>query len=135
MVTKNQKTLQTKGLVEYSLDETIVYSFITMYGYSDLWIKSDEELSKYLGRSVGSIKKQMMNIRYLMGCSTRVLSDYSKLQKEVFDFIKSEGYYEVKVVVKDLIKDDYNKRKSMLKVKGYDIDYLKLVDVREVEMV
>lgn len=132
---KVQKTLTSKGLIEYSENETLIYSFIEIYGYSDFWIKDVKMLSEFLGRSVHSVKKQMCNIRFLLGKQTRILTDYSDLQFKVFNRIKSSGYFEMKNLVKDLIRDDYEKRKRMLKVKGYDIDYLTLIGVREVEMV
>lgn len=130
-----QKSLESKGLNEYSLDDTLVYSFITMYGFSDLWIKDVKMLSEHLKRSEHSVQKQMCNIRYLMGCSTRVLSDYSDRQKEVFDFIKGQNEYEVRRMVKGIIKHDEKMREMILEKKGYRIDYMKFLQEREVKVI
>lgn len=130
-----QKTLSTKGLVEYSERDTFIYTFVTMYGYSGLFLQNDHDLSVYLNRSLHSVRKQMSNIRFLMGSKTNILTDYSELQLYVFNFLKEFSYHEVREYVKELLNNDYEIRKVLLKKKGYDIDYLKLINQRDVKIV
>jgi hypothetical protein len=88
---------------------------------------TEEKLSGYIGTTLLSLKKQSMNFRYLMGKNTRTLSDFSKLQKDVYDVLDGYSFTQVHKFVKDIIKQDDWERQELLKMKGYDPSKFKLL--------
>ena len=57
-----------------------------------------------------------------MGCNSRILSDYSKLQKLVFELFDEISFYEFYQIVKDIIgQDDYERREILVR-NGYNPD-------------
>jgi hypothetical protein len=88
---------------------------------------TEEKLSGYIGTTLLSLKKQSMNFRYLMGKKTRTLSDFSKIQKDVFDVLEGYNFNQIHKFVKDIIKQDDWERQELLKMKGYDPSKFKLL--------
>ena len=74
MVTTNKRT-QTLGLHQWNENDTILCYYYTKYGLKNLMYDTEEKLSGYIGTTLNSLRKQGMNFRYLMGKSTKTLSD------------------------------------------------------------
>jgi hypothetical protein len=127
--TPTQKRLEKRGWREYTTDETLVYVYVTIYGFSDLYIRSVEDLSKVLNRSFGSLYQQMLNVKYLLG-KNQSYYDCSKTQREVFEFIKGESEYEIRQIVKDIINDDQYKRRLSFDRMRKNYDRFKLIGKR-----
>ena len=126
MVTTNKRT-QTLGLHQWNEDDTILCYYYTKYGLKNLMYDTEEKLSGYIGTTLNSLRKQGMNFRYLMGKSTKTLSDYSKLQKEIYDVLEDYNFTQVHKLVKDIIKQDEWERQELLKLRGYDPSKFKLL--------
>ena len=126
MVTTNKRT-QTLGLHQWNEDDTILCYYYTKYGLKNLMYDTEEKLSGYIGTTLNSLRKQGMNFRYLMGKSTKTLSDYSKLQKEIYDVLEDYTFTQVHKLVKDIIKQDEFERNELLKLRGYDPSKFKLL--------
>lgn len=65
-----------------------------------------------------------------MGMNTRILSDYSELQKEVYDICVKGGYFKTKEIVKRIINDDEVKRNEFFIKRGYNPSKMKLIGIR-----
>ena len=76
---------KTLGLHEWTKEDNILAFYYTKYGTYGLYLKDETSLAKWIGTSLGSLKMQSANFRGLMGESERALSDYSKLQSEVYN--------------------------------------------------
>ena len=126
MVTTNKRT-QTLGLHQWTEDDTILCYYYTKFGLKNLMYDTEEKLSGYIGTTLNSLRKQGMNFRYLMGKSTKTLSDYSKLQKEIYDVLEDYTFTQVHKLVKDIIKQDEFERNELLKLRGYDPSKFKLL--------
>jgi len=126
MVTTNKRT-QTLGLHQWNENDTILCYYYTKFGLKNLMYDTEEKLSGYIGTTLNSLRKQGMNFRYLMGKSTKTLSDYSKLQKEIYDVLEDYNFTQVHKLVKDIIKQDEWERQELLKLRGYDPSKFKLL--------
>jgi hypothetical protein len=126
MVTTNKRT-QTLGLHQWNENDTILCYYYTKYGLKNLMYDTEEKLSGYIGTTLNSLRKQGMNFRYLMGKSTKTLSDYSKLQKEIYDVLEEHTFTQVHKLVKDIIKQDEFERNELLRQRGYDPSKFKLL--------
>jgi hypothetical protein len=122
------KRTQTLGLHHWTQNDLIVNFFYTKFGTRSLYIKKEEDLAKLIGTTATSFKKQSMNFRFLMGFNTRVLTDYSQLQKSVFESFNELPYHKFYQIVKQIIGQDEHERKQILILRGYNPD--KLVRVK-----
>jgi hypothetical protein len=68
-----------------------------------------------------------MNFRYLMGCKNNTLSDYSKLQRLVFELFNDISQYEFFLIVSDVIDNTNKERERLLKLMGKTPERMKLV--------
>ena len=127
MMNKTNKRSETLGLHQWTENDTILCYYYTKFGLKNLMYNTEEKLSGYIGTTLGSLKKQSMNFRYLMGMNTKTLSDFSKLQKDVFDVLEDYSYIQVHRLVKDIIKQDEWERQEILKQRGYDPSKFKLL--------
>jgi hypothetical protein len=118
---------KTLGLHEWTKNDTIITLYFTKYGCRGLHLKTEDELSKFIGVSSGSLKMQSANIRTLMGLSEGSLSDYSALQQEVFNEYNSMGQYKLMSVVKKITGQDELERNELLKKLGKDPSKFKKV--------
>jgi len=116
------KRTQTLGLHHWTENDLILNFFYTKFGTRSIYIKTEEEFSKFIGTTPCSFKKQSMNFRYLMGCKSGTLSDYSKLQKLVFELFDEISFYEFYQIVKGIIGQDEYERREILVRKGYNPD-------------
>jgi hypothetical protein len=116
------KRTLTLGLHHWNENDLILNFYFTKFGTRSIYIKSEEELSKFIGTTPCSFKKQSMNFRYLMGCKSGVLSDYSKLQNLVFELFDEIPFYEFHQIVKGIIGQDDHERREIFVRKGYNPD-------------
>ena len=126
-VRNNEKRTKTMGLHQWNENDTILCYYYTKFGLKNLMYDTEENLSGYIGTTLHSLKKQSMNFRYLMGKSTKTLSDYSKLQKEIYDVLEDYNFNQIHKLVKDIIKQDEFERNELLKLRGYDPSKFKLL--------
>lgn len=111
---------KTLGLHEWSKEDTIVTLYYTKYGTYGLYLKDESSLAKWIGTSLGSLKMQSGNFRGLMGESERALSDYSKLQAEVYNEFGDMSKLQLMKVVKNIIDQDTYERNEILMKMGKD---------------
>jgi hypothetical protein len=116
-MTNSSKRIKTLGLHEWSDNELMVNFYVTKFGLKniDVVFKTVEELCQHLKVDVVSFKMQSSNFRMLMRCTTNVLTDYSKLQKGIYDLCNGETFYEFYRVVKSILDVDGLVRERMIK--------------------
>ena len=85
-----------------------------------MYLKDESSLAKWIGTSLGSLKMQSGNFRGLMGESERALSDYSKLQAEVYNEFGGMSKLQLMKVVKNIIDQDTYERNEILMKMGKD---------------
>lgn len=127
MSNKVSKTIKTKGLHEWSKDELVVAFYLTKFGNKNLYLKTEGDVAKAFGVSLGSLKMQMANFKYLVGHKNGSLTDYSKTQLEVFEEFNGKDLYNFCKVVKGIIDQDTYERYELLRRLGKDINKMKLV--------
>jgi hypothetical protein len=111
---------KTMGLHEWSKNDTILTLYVTKFGTSGLFLKTLEDVANHIGVSVGSLKMQMANIRTLLGDNTSVLTDFSKLQKEVFEEFNGLHQFQFVRVVKEITGQNQMELISIFKRMGKD---------------
>lgn len=111
---------KTMGLHEWSKNDTILTLYVTKFGTSGLFLKTLEDVANHIGVSVGSLKMQMANIRTLLGDNTSVLTDFSKLQKEVFEEFNGLHQFQFVRVVKEVTGQNQMELISIFKRMGKD---------------
>jgi hypothetical protein len=126
-VRNNNKRTETLGLHQWTENDTILCYYYTKYGLEHLMYNTEEKLSGYIGTTLNSLRKQSMNFRYLMGKKTKTLSDFSKLQKDVFDVLDGYNFNQIHKFVKNIIKQDDWERQELLRQRGYDPSKFKLL--------
>ena len=109
---------KTMGLHEWSKNDTILTLYVTKFGTSGLFLKTLEDVANHIGVSVGSLKMQMANIRTLLGDNTSVLTDFSKLQKEVFEEFNGLHQFQFVRVVKEITGQNQMELISIFKRMG-----------------
>lgn len=127
MNTPINKRTKTLGLHQWTENDTILCYYYTKFGLKNLMYDTEEKLSGYIGTTLHSLRKQSMNFRYLMGKNTKTLSDFSKLQKDVFDVMEGYNFTQVHRFVKSIIKQDEWERQELLRQRGYDPSKFKLL--------
>jgi hypothetical protein len=111
---------KSMGLHEWSKNDTILTLYVTKFGTSGLSLKTENDVANHIGVSVGSLKMQMSNIRSLLGETSSVLSDFSKLQKDVFDEFNGLKKFELLRVVKEITGQEELELISIFKKMGKD---------------
>jgi hypothetical protein len=111
---------KTMGLHEWSKNDTILTLYVTKFGTSGLFLKTLEDVANHIGVSVGSLKMQMANIRTLLGDNTASLTDFSKLQKEVFEEFNGLHQFQFVRVVKEVTGQNQMELISIFKRMGKD---------------
>lgn len=122
-----RKRTLTLGLHHWTENDLILNYYVTKFGTRYIYLKTEEELSKFIGTTPCSFTKQQMNFRYLMGCKSNVLTDYSKLQKLVYELFDEISFYEFHQIVKNIIGQDDYERRVLLTDMGYNPDKMKLI--------
>lgn len=116
---------KTLGLHEWSKNDTILTLYVTKFGTKGLFLKTESDVSKFIGTSLGSLKMQMANIRSIIGLKESSLSDFSKLQKDVFDEFGNSNQFELLKVVKKIIGQDEMELMEIFKKMGKDPNKMK----------
>jgi hypothetical protein len=111
---------KTMGLHEWSKNDTILTLYVTKFGTSGLFLKTLEDVANHIGVSAGSLKMQMANIRTLLGDNTASLTDFSKLQKEVFEEFNGLHQFQFVRVVKEVTGQNQMELISIFKRMGKD---------------
>ena len=111
---------KTLGLHEWTKEDNVLAFYYTKYGTYGLYLTDEKQLAKWIGSSLGSLKMQSSNFRGLMGESERALSDYSKLQSEVYNEYGNMSKMELMKVAKLIIDQDTYERNEILKKMGKD---------------
>lgn len=114
------KRTKTLGLHEWSKDDTILTLYYTKYGTYGLYLKSESDIAKFIGTSVSSLKMQSGNMRALMGENQMSLSDYSKLQEDVYNEYGEFSKISLMRKVKKIINQDTYERNEILRKMGKD---------------
>lgn len=122
-----RKRTLTLGLHHWTENDLILNYYVTKFGTRYIYLKTEEELSKFIGTTPCSFTKQQMNFRYLMGCKSNVLTDFSKLQKLVYELFDEISFYEFHQIVKNIIGQDDYERRVLLTDMGYNPDKMKLI--------
>jgi hypothetical protein len=114
------KRAKTLGLHEWSKEDNIISFYYTKYGTFGLYLRDENALASWIGTSVGSLKMQSANFRALMGQTNYSLSDYSKMQFEVYSQYCNMSKVEMMKVVKNIIDQDTYERNQILIKMGKD---------------
>lgn len=122
------KRTKTMGLHEWSKNDTIISLYVAKYGTKGLYLKTEGDIAKFIGTSEASLKMQCANMRSLMGQSEKVLSDFSKLQSEVFDEYNGMSEYQLMKEVKNIINQDDFERSEILRKMGKDPSRMKMIN-------
>lgn len=114
-----KKTMKSKGLELYSYDHTFIYMYCHIHGFTGLYLKNYNDVSKFIGRTPDSVKMQISNVKYMLGDRLGgALSDFSEMHEIVYNDIKSMTRYSAFNKVKGLINQDEIERTRLLKEKG-----------------
>jgi hypothetical protein len=111
---------KTMGLHEWSKNDTILTLYVTKFGTSGLFLKTVEDVANHIGVTVGSLKMQMANIRTLLGDNTSTLTDFSKLQKDVFEEFNGLTKIQFMRVVKEITGQNQMELELIFKRMGKD---------------
>lgn len=121
------KAIKTKGLHEWTKEELVVAFYITKYGNKNIYLKSESDVAKHFGVSLGSLKMQVANFRYLLGDRKGSLTDYSKDQETIFEEFNGKDWYLFNRQVRNFIGQDDFERAEALRKLGKDVTKMKLV--------
>lgn len=101
-------------------NDTILCLYYTKFGVKQLYFQRELELSDFIGCSFGSLVKNSMNIRFLLGYNTNILEHYSKMQSEVVEKYGKMSEYKLRCIVKEIIDQDEFERRDALRKLGKD---------------
>ena len=121
------KAIQTKGLHEWTKDELVVAFYLTKYGNKNIYLKTETDVAKHFGVSLGSLKMQIANFRYLLGDRKGSLTDYSKDQESIFEEFNGKEWYYFNRQVRTFIGQDDFERAEALRKLGKDVTKMRLV--------
>lgn len=121
------KAIQTKGLHEWTKDELVVAFYLTKYGNKNIYLKTETDVAKHFGVSLGSLKMQIANFRYLLGDRKGSLTDYSKDQESIFEEFNGKEWYSFNRQVRTFIGQDDFERAEVLRKLGKDVTKMRLV--------
>lgn len=119
---------KTMGLHEWTKEDTIVTFYFTKFGTRGLFLKTDSDIAKHIGTTLGSLKMQSANFRTLLGVNEGSLSDFSKLQLEVLEEYNGMSQFEFLKVVKKIIGQDQMELAEIFKKMGKDPSKMKRVE-------
>lgn len=111
---------KTMGLHEWTKNDTVLTLYVTKFGTSGLFLKTLDDVAKHIGVTAGSLKMQMANIRTLLGDNTATLTDFSKLQKEVFEEFNGLSKIQFMGVVKEITGQNQMELELIFKRMGKD---------------
>lgn len=118
VVVEKKSRAKTLDLHEWTDDDTILALYYGRFGLKNLYLKTEDDMANFIGTTVCSLKRGSMNMRFLMGCSTRTLTDFSKQQKRIYDEFGKYGEYKLFCKVKEIIDQDEVLREQEFKKLG-----------------
>jgi hypothetical protein len=118
---------KTLKLHNWSKDDLILTFYWVKYGLTGIYLKDEQGLADYIGVSKGSLVMQGANFRYLLGKCDGVLTDYSKLQLEVYEEYNGMKWLDLRNIVKTIIDQDGIEVKNIMSKMGKT--YSKMVRV------
>jgi len=121
------KSIKTKGLHEWTKEELVVAFYLTKYGNKNIYLKTETDVAKSFGVSLGSLKMQMANFRYLLGDKKGSLTDYSKDQEMIFEEFNGMDWLGFNRKVRTFIGQDDHERAEALRKLGKDVSKMRLV--------
>lgn len=101
----------------YSYEESYIYMYCYVYGFSGLYLHNYREVGKFIGRTEGSIRMQLSNLDYLIKGKGGYYS-FSHMHVDVYKELKEAGRYKSFLKMKQFIKQDEHEREQLLKAKG-----------------
>lgn len=119
---------KTMGLHEWTKEDTILTLYFTKFGTRGLFLKTDVDIAKHIGTSLGSLKMQSANFRTLLGVNEGSLSDFSKLQLDVLEEFNGMSQFEFLRVVKKIIGQEQMELVEIFKKMGKDPNKMKKVN-------
>ena len=114
------KRAKSMGNHVWTENDTILCLYFTKFGVKNTYFKDKFELCDFIDTSDGSLIKQSMNIRFLMGHTTNVLTDYSHIQEEVYQKYGKMTQYQLFEIVKQITDHDKVQRDRILIKMGKD---------------
>lgn len=110
---KNQK----RENHNWSKKDFILTFFVSKYGTDGIFMKTDKDLSTFIGTSVNSFNKMCSNFRHLLGIPNQ-LNHIKNLQWEVYEGYNNKSYIEYLNEVRTIVNQDEMTRKIILERKG-----------------
>lgn len=89
-------------------DYKLIY-FICKYGFGLIWLKSEMDVSTFIGTTETSVKKMCSNFRHLMG-QLNQLTHIKVLQQEIFDEYKNKPLCEFRNEIYEIIDQEEKMR-------------------------
>jgi hypothetical protein len=121
------KSIKSKGLHEWTKEELVVAFYLTKYGNKNIYLKTESDVAKYFGVSIGSLKMQMANFRFLLGDKKGSLTDYSKDQEMIFETYSKMDWLSFNREVRTNIGQDTFERSEALRRMGKDVSKMRLI--------
>lgn len=89
---------------KWTKDDTIITLYYVLYDLKGLPVSDVNDLAEIIiDSTVPSLQMQAANVRYAMGETTNVLTDFSKLQEEVVNQYRKLSYNELHDIVLRII--------------------------------
>ncbi len=111
----------------WSENDTVLCLYYTKFGVRNTYFKDEYDLCNFIDTTIGSLTKQSMNFRFLMGFTTKVLTDFSHLQEEVHEKYGKMSQYQLFEIVKTITNHDQVERDRLLRKMGKDPNKFKQV--------
>jgi len=124
------KRTRTLGLHEWTYEDQLLCFYHTKFGdrgFTGLYIRNISDLCRFMGVTPGSFRMQTQNFIALMGETHGALSDYSNLQKKVFNDWNGRSQTEMKNQVRIIIDHDGHERAKILAAMGKDVSKFRKV--------
>jgi hypothetical protein len=118
---------KTLGLHEWSKEDTIITLYFAKFGTFGLYLKTEKALADFIGTSVSSFKMQVANVRTLLGKHEATLSDYSKLQEDVFSEFNCVSQLSLMNKVRSIINHDENELREIFSKMGKDFTKMRKI--------
>jgi hypothetical protein len=118
---------KTLGLHSWTKQDLILTFYWVKYGLTGMYLRDEQGLADFIGVSKGSLVMQGANFRFLLGKTDGVLTDYSELQRLVYEEYNGMKWGELRVLVREIIDQDGYDRKMIFNRSGKD--YSKMVKV------
>lgn len=110
----------------WTKEDYILTFFVTKYGTTGLYLKTDDDISKFIGTSKSSLTKMKSNFNHLLGLPNQ-LTHIKNLQQEVFEEFRTLDLTTIKSKVKSIIKQDEIELKQIFSKLGRNPNSMKKI--------